>query len=45
VDAAFTNLPITVGRNVHLIDGKQTSTNTEDPKILVFKSSHGRPLK
>jgi len=33
-DAAFTKLPITVGDNVHLIAGKQISTNKWDRKLF-----------
>jgi len=43
-DAAFTNLPLTVGGNVHLINGKQMFTNKQTANyIAVFKCSFGKP--
>jgi hypothetical protein len=33
-DAVFTNLPVTVGGNVHLIAGKQISINKRDRKLF-----------
>jgi len=43
-DAVFTSLPITVGGNVHLIDGKQMFTNKQTANyIAVFEHSFGKP--